>query len=99
MKARSDWLSKAVCAVDEQPSAWLSYDIKDIRYAKIGCSKCSVRAQCMLNAYQNDPYVGVNAGISEYDFLILTWKEAKKVNGSNWSRNDKVLQGIMRQVK
>jgi hypothetical protein len=31
--------------------------------------------------------------------LMLTWKEATKVNGSNWSRADKVLQGIVRQVK
>lgn len=99
MKAQSDWLNEAVCANDERPTAWLSYDINDVQYAKLGCSKCTVRKQCILNAFRNDPYVGVNAGISEYDFLMLTWKEATKVNGSNWSRTDKVLQGIVRQVK
>ena len=99
MKALSDWLSSAVCANDDNPTAWLSYDIENIRYAKHGCSKCKVRQQCFLNAWQNEPYVGVNAGISEYDFLILTWKEAKKANGSNWSRTNKTLQRIMQEIK
>lgn len=99
MKALSDWIDKALCAQDEQPTAWLSYDIEDIQYARYRCSICTVRKECFLNAWQNDPYVGVNAGISEYDFLILTWKEAKKPNGSNWSRTNKLLQGILQKVK
>ena len=99
MKAQSDWVKKAVCANDERSIAWLSYDINEIRYAKQGCSRCKVQKECFLNAWQNNPYVGVNAGISEYDFLILTWKEAKKVNGSNWSRTNKLLQGILQKIK
>jgi hypothetical protein len=98
MKAPSDWLEKALCANDEHPFAWLSYDIEDIEYAKHGCSLCKVRKECFLSAWQNEPYVGVNAGISEYDFLVLTWKEAKKAHGSNWSRTNKILQGIMQQI-
>lgn len=99
MKAQSDWRVIAVCANDEQSIAWLSYDIEDVQYAKHGCSQCKVRAECFLNAWDNKPYVGVNAGISEYDFLMLTWKESKKSNGSNWSRTNKILQGILQKVK
>ena len=32
MKALSDWIDKALCAEDEQPTAWLSYDIEDIQF-------------------------------------------------------------------
>ena len=99
MKALSDWIDKALCAVDEQPTAWLSYDIEEIQYAKYRCSICTVRKECCLYEWQNEPDVGVDGGISEYDLLILTWKEAKKVNGSNWSRTNKLLQGILQKVK
>lgn len=99
MKARSEWVKEAYCAKDSNPFAWTSYDIRDVRYAKHGCSICTVRTECFLNAINNDPYTGTNAGISEYDFLIATWKEAKKVDGSNWARTDRALQKLLQKVK
>jgi hypothetical protein len=30
---------------------------------------------------------------------MLTWKESKKSNGTNWSRTNKILQGILQEVK
>jgi hypothetical protein len=98
MKVRSDWRSQAVCANDLNPLAWLSYDISDVKYAKDGCSRCDVRFECFISAWDNKPYVGVNAGISEFDYLNLTWKEAEKENGSNWSRTNKVLQRILQKI-
>jgi hypothetical protein len=99
MKVQSDWRSQAVCANDSNPIAWLSYDILDVEYAKRGCAVCNVRLECFLSAWENDLYVGVNAGISEFDYLNLTWKEAEKVNGSNWSRSSKTLQRILQKIK
>lgn len=99
MKDLSDWILKSVCADDESPLSWLSYNIKDIKYAKEGCSRCEVRIPCFLRAWNEDTYVGVNAGISEYDLLIATWKESGKLNGKNWSRSDKLLQKIVQGIK
>jgi hypothetical protein len=98
MRNRSDWKELAVCANDPDPSSWLSYDYQDVLYAKEGCSRCKVKSECFTVAWSNPLYVGVNAGISEYDYLILTWKEAKKANESNWSRTNKSFQTILRQI-
>lgn len=99
MRNQSDWKELAVCAQDSDPSAWLSYDYQDVQYAKEGCSRCEVRTECFTTAWHLPLYVGVNAGISEYDYLILTWKEAKKKNESNWSRTNRSFQKILRQVQ
>ena len=99
MKVPSDWIQQAVCNNDSKPHAWTSSKYDDIVYAKDGCSRCAVRLPCFLRAWQDDFYTGVNAGISEYDLLDLTWKEVKKQDGNNWSRTDKVLQRILRQIK
>lgn len=86
----------ALCQGDEKSYAWFSYDINDIEYAKSVCRNCEVKVQCFINGLDND-FMGVNAGISEFEFMIETWKEAKKENESNWTRSDKVLQGILRK--
>jgi len=99
MKSLSDWVLESVCINDETPSSWLSYNIKDIKYAKDGCSRCEVRIPCFLRAWGEDSYAGVNAGISEYDILMLTWKETSKENGKNWARSNKLLQKILQRIK
>jgi hypothetical protein len=99
VKIPSDWQKQAYCANDSNASAWLSYSKKEVEYAKEGCSRCSVRLPCILNALQASEYVGVNAGISEYDFLLRIWREASDEKPSNWSRSDKLLQRIVREVK
>lgn len=86
----------ALCQGDERSHAWFSYDIEDIQYAKSVCLSCEVKIECFANALQND-FMGVNAGISEFEFMIDTWKEAKKENESNWTRSSKILQGILRK--
>ena len=99
MNLTSDWKKRAVCASDKRQSAWMSYDKDDIQYAKNGCARCSVRAECFLSAWSSDDYYGVNGGISEFEFLLATWKKVKKVSNVNWKRTDKDLQRLMREIK
>ena len=69
MKSNLDWKRFAVCLKDKNSSYWLSYNIEHIEYAKKGCDKCPVRAECLDNAINQEIYVGVNGGISEWDFF------------------------------
>lgn len=89
--------SRALCQGDKNSSAWFSYQIEDIKYAKSVCSECELKTPCFLNGLENE-FMGVNAGISEFEFLMKTWKEAKTENESNWTRSNKVLQGIVREI-
>jgi|LakMenE01Jun11ns_1017448.scaffolds.fasta_scaffold8574273_2 hypothetical protein len=89
--------SRALCQGDEKSSAWFSYQIEDINYAKSVCAECEVKLPCFFNALENE-FMGVNAGISEFEFMMKTWKEAKTKNESNWTRSDKVLQRILREA-
>lgn len=99
----NDWAKNAICASDSRSEAWMSYNKEDIIYAKIGCEKCTVRRECFLQAWEANSsdktgFYGVNGGISEYEFLLGTWKEAKKDNDDNWTRTDRILQKFMRQI-
>jgi hypothetical protein len=70
-----DWLSVAICRKDNHSDYWLSYDLDKIEYAKQGCAKCSVQKECAISSLsQDDNPVGVIAGLSEYDRLIIQWK-------------------------
>jgi len=89
--------SLALCQGDDKSHSWFSYDIDDIEYAKGVCSQCEVKLQCFANALEND-FMGVNAGISEFEFMMETWKEAKTENESNWTRSSQVLQRILRKT-
>jgi hypothetical protein len=99
MRNQNDWRELAVCAQDPDPLAWLSYDYQDVQYAKEGCARCKVRVECFTTAWNTPAYVGVSAGISEYDYLILTWKEAKRKNEFNWTRSNRLFQKILRQIQ
>lgn len=89
----------AVCSGNHHSSKWLSYDINDIEYAKDGCSKCSVRVPCLASAISNDSFVGVVAGISEYDYLELLWKRAESENESNWRTDDSALSELLQKAQ
>ena len=93
-----NWRDFALCSDDKYSEKWFSYNIDDINYAKSVCKKCTVRLECISSAL-SEVFYGVNAGISEYDYKLITWKEAGKKNDSNWSRNDRTLQEVLRKAK
>lgn len=99
MKTLSNWRDKAVCSDSRYPERWLSYKMSDIKYAKQGCLKCSVRSECLLNAIQNDFFVGVVAGISEFDYLMYTWQETTREDESNWRTDDRVLSELLQRTR
>ena len=95
---KKNWRELALCSNDKNSEKWFSYNIDDIQYAKSVCKKCTVRKECISAALMGNFY-GVNAGISEYDYKLITWKKAKKENDSNWSRTDRTLQELLRKAK
>jgi hypothetical protein len=95
---KKNWRDKALCSNDKNSEKWFSYNIDDIQYAKSVCKKCTVRLECITNAL-SDGFYGVNAGISEYDYKLITWKEAGSEDESNWSRSNKTLQRVLREAK
>ena len=98
MSLTSDWKIHAVCASDPKPDAWMSYNKDDIIYAKSGCDRCTVRRECFFNAWNQEDFYGVYGGISEFEFLIGTWKEAKKESDVNWKRTDRILQRLLQKA-
>jgi hypothetical protein len=98
VKLKSNWESFALCKKDDIPSRWLSSNIDDINYAKNICRKCTVRFECLTSALTSEQFVGVNAGLSEYDFLNKTWMEARSVEENNWPRTDKVIRTLFREI-
>ena len=99
MALANNWTKKAVCTSDAKKNTWWSYDKDEIAYAKQGCARCTVRVECFLSAWESDEFYGINGGISEFEFLIKTWKKSKKESNVNWKRTDGDLQGILREVK
>ena len=95
MSQINSWKNKALCASDPKQHSWMSYDMEDVLYAKDGCSRCSVRKECFLSAWESGDFYGVNGGISEYEFLMATWKPVKKVSNVNWRRTNTDLQKFM----
>ena len=99
MNRQSNWKDRAVCSKDKFPNKWVSYDLDDIAYAKDGCSRCTVRKECLAMSLQNDYFIGVVAGISEYDYLTTIWKRAKKENESNWRTNDSAFPKLLQKAQ
>lgn len=96
---KKDWLRYALCSKDKRKMAWYSYNLDDIEYAKNICKKCEVRQECLFNALKDKDFYGVNAGISEYEFKMLTWKKVDNVDESNWSRSRNTLQRVLREAQ
>lgn len=79
------WIDRAICSNDKNPARWLSFDLKDIEYAKDGCNKCPVKKQCIMSSVNGDGLVvGVIAGLSEFDRLMMDWEESKVLDDDNW---------------
>lgn len=98
VKLKSNWTSFALCKQDNNPTKWFSFDLNDINYAKNVCRKCTVRNECLMSALESDEFVGVNAGISEFDFLNKTWLEAREIEKTNWPRSDKIIRSLFREI-
>ena len=99
MKSSPDWKSLAVCLADKNQSYWLSYKIEHIEYAKKGCSVCPVKVECIENAIAQEVYVGVNTGISEWDFLDKTWKRVTNAKRTNWPNSASTLRRLLQKKK
>lgn len=97
-KKPNNWRLEAVCMRDANPNYWLSYKYSDIQYAKDGCARCNVKRECFFTALENEEFVGVNAGISEYDFLMATWKKATKSNGTTRNRSDNAIKKLLQKI-
>ena len=94
----NNWRLEAVCLSDKNSGYWLSYKHSEVLYAKEGCARCTVKIPCFLSAIQDEEFVGVNAGISEYDFLMSTWKKANKNNGTTRDRSDKSIKKLLQKI-
>ncbi len=99
MELVSNWKTLAVCVDDKFSNKWISYDHEDIEYAKNGCKRCPVRRECLINAIENDSFIGVIAGVSEYEYLLYTWDEVTDINESNWRRDRKTFSRLLQKVQ
>jgi hypothetical protein len=98
VKLKTNWEDFALCKKDNDAGKWLSLDINDINYAKNICRKCTVRNECMISALSQKEYIGVNGGVSEYEFLTMTWVEARKIEENNWPRTDRVIHELFKTI-
>jgi len=99
MALLSNWRSRAICANDQHPDKWISLKNEDIEYAKSGCEKCNVKKECLFSAIENDSFIGVVAGISEFEYLMYTWEEVTDINESNWRRDDTTLSRLLQKAE
>jgi hypothetical protein len=99
MELLSNWKDEAVCASDTNSPKWVSYNLDDIEYAKKGCAKCNVRKECLIMAFKNDSFIGVVAGISEYDYLLHSWKKVTEEDESNWRTDDSIFPRLLQKIQ
>lgn len=95
----SNWQNKALCKGHDRPSIWFSYNKEELEEATNICKQCPVAKQCFLNAWESEDFYGVRGGITEYEYLEITWKEAKSGKQGNRTRSDKLLKAIMQRFK
>lgn len=95
----SNWSDKALCGQSKTPEIWFSYKKEDIENACKICSVCPVQKECLVSAWNSDFFYGINGGLSEFEYLKLTWKEADGERKSNWSRANKLLQTVLRKIQ
>lgn len=99
MILQSDWRSKAVCVSDPHGNKWVSYNLDDIEYAKRGCANCQVKKECLLSTLSNNAFIGVIAGISEFEYLMHIWHEAVREDESNWRTDDSTLSRLLQKIQ
>jgi WhiB family redox-sensing transcriptional regulator len=98
VKFKSDWKDYALCTSGYPVNYWFSNKKPEIDVAKSICAKCTVRLECFTTAWSDDSHYGVYGGVSEYEYLLLTWKEAKSESESNRDRTDKRLRKILQEI-
>lgn len=97
-KRINNWRLDAVCLHDKHSEYWLSCKYSEVVYAKEGCARCPVKKECFLSALQNEEFVGINAGVSEYDFLMSTWKKATGKNGTTRDKSDRAIKKLLQNI-
>jgi hypothetical protein len=95
---QSNWKDSALCNGHPESNIWFSYKKSDIDRAVSICKKCPVRIPCFINMWNNEEYYGVSGGISEFNYLISTWKETSSEKQNNRTRTDRVLKGILQEI-
>jgi hypothetical protein len=96
---QSDWKQKALCLKHPESGIWFSYKKDEVDRAKSICRKCPVRTECFLSMWNTGDFYGIYGGISEFDYLMATWKEVKSEKENNRTRSNRVLQGIMQEIR
>jgi hypothetical protein len=95
----NDWTRRALCRRDAHPERWVSARRSDIEYSRSTCAKCTERPECLWSAvYSMEGFVGVNAGITEIEFLMKTWEEVEFEHETNWPGSDKLIQDLFREI-
>lgn len=74
---KDDWLTKANCR-GINPDVMFPNDSKGGEEAKLYCSSCQVRAECLATAIQNKENNGVWGGLNEYELNLLVKKIINK---------------------
>ena len=65
-----DWRVRALCA-QADPEAWFPEKGESTAQAKLVCSRCDVRTDCLQDALDNDERFGVWGGLSERERRTL----------------------------
>lgn len=96
---QSDWKQKALCLNHPEGRIWFSYKKEESDRAKSICKKCPVRSECFLSMWDTGDFYGVYGGVSEFDYLTSTWKEAKSEKENNRTRSSGVLKRILQEIR
>jgi hypothetical protein len=96
---QSNWKEKALCYNHPELSIWFSYKKEDADRAQSVCKKCPVRVECFMSMWNTGDFYGINGGVSEFEYLSMTWKEATNEKQSNRTRADRVLKGILQGLR
>lgn len=96
---QSNWKDLALCLDHPENNIWFSYKKDEIDRAKAICKECPVRVECFMNMWNTGDFYGVNGGISEFEYLQLTWKEVSSEKSNNRSRASGVLKGILQKIR
>jgi hypothetical protein len=95
---KNNWKDKALCLGHPESNIWFSYKKSDIDRAKSICKKCPVRVECFMSAWESGDFYGVYGGVSEFEYLSMTWKEVENEKQNNRTRSNRVLKGILQEI-
>lgn len=98
MSQDSEWASQALCKRDKNPQYWLSSKRHEMECARQVCHVCTVRPECLASALYENNFVGVNAGITEIEYLMKTWEEVEFEHETNWKGSDKLIQDLFGEI-